>query len=1104
MIPHLEDWEIVVDRQGDEKLAFGMTDNPFQDTEATTFGFAWTNAAHGGCGKATVNLMSQSASFLAGLDLLPDDRLLIRLQCGDESALKDRYVGVIRRVDLGYGTEPKIRGLEANGIIGQFRHIPLFLFMDNMSVAAITTALIADVATKSDITSYSSYITYGTEYTVAYTDFFNQYADRALKRLVELAGPDCVWGVVPGDSGTPTDARFYFQQLGDTAEDLGFEVNVNVQEAKGAMTRDRILNGMLVSCQRQIGGGDLWMFIPPASGTIPYRVGLERVHELVAPLDAYAWAEAKLASFPATDEKITFKVPNFGEQIWANEIIATPLAIALVEGGANYEIMCRSYTTTVDGSGSVDTAFELGTLPKMGLPEQFGDLYRDTIVAKAREFWSSVELAARDSDVIREWRRAAAKNHSIMNFWGTNLDNIESILKPGAWNDGGFEEPSTFPKYGWDYDSEKQRAVGHDSNGTIAVVAIPTGLTAGAAIVYLKTGGASYSQSDYGEFHFNEHTEPDEYWYWTSDWWGLHPKLVGQPTNAWRMAVTLKHKFGTGVPESPMKVWLGPPENLDEDYFTVNTYGDMKALDHYCDIIFGATTTDPTTAAGYCLRVFRGENEPWGNVLVALGWVSGGTFHSNWWDAGATPDVTSAHSIPLGTDGTGGDTHTWELDVWLPTTGGSGEFRVRARKNRTAEVLWDSADFFGDGEVSGSAPTPVGNYYVMCAYYQCTGAESNDYVMGLRNVDTQSPGGIEIAVTRDGEYWTIGNPETLLTLLGDTYLAGERQLMFAVKLGEGNSLSSWAIGFTHETPEINLAWDQNFGDEGTGDGLFKQPIDCTVDAGFIYVSDYNNHRIQLLTNTSPPVYSAKFGTEGTGDANFDHPHGIDDDASYLYIVDSSNTRIKIHAKTSPFGLVRQIALGATAQGITVSGRTYVATDHIYVSCNDGYVWIYQKDGTYVDKFEPFPDHTPPYNVPKDVTVSGDEEHLYVLCAGGTETDDPTNRIIKVKRASPYARVWSWGQRGLDPPNGKWEGPSAVCRLGDVLIVSSGANAVYVEKNYLTTLADRGTYAEYMDHLTGAGGESAGGFLQVIAGDIRDNLLYCAETGYCQVKRFVLS
>jgi len=1100
---HLEDWEIVVDRQGVEKLAFGMTDNPFQDTEATTFGFSWTNAALGGCGKASINLMSQSASYLAGLDLLPDDRMLIRLQCGNESSLKDRYVGTIRRVDLGYGTEPKIRGLEANGIVGQFRKIPLFLFLDDSTVSAIVMALVADLADKSDLTNYTPYITYGADYTVAHTDFFHHYADRAIKRLAELAGPDCVWGVVPGDSGTPTDARFYFQQFGDTAEDLGFEVNVNVEDAKGSVTRDRILNGMLVTCQRKIGGGDLWMFIPPPADSIPYRVGLERVPELVEPLDAYAWAEAKLSSFPTDDEKISFKVPNFGEQIWANEIINTPLAIALVGGGTDYEIMCRSYTTTVDGSGSVDTAFVLGTLPSFGLAEQFGDLYRDTIVAKAREFWSGAELAARDSDVIREWRRAAAKTHGIMNLWGTNLDNIESILTAGAWNDGGFEEPSTFPNYGWDYDPDKQRAFGKNSNGTIGTIAIPTGITAGAAIVYLKTGGASYYQNETEEFVLNEHTEPNEYWYWTSDWWGLHPKLVGAPTNTWRMAVTLNHKFTTGVPEAPMKIWMGPVENLAQSYLSVTTYAHMKALTHYYDIIFAATTTDPTTASGYCLRVFRGADEPWGNVLMALGWVSGGTFHSNWWDAGATPDGTWAHSIALGTDGTGGDGHTFELDVWLPTTGGEGEFRVRVRKNKTTQVLWDSADDFGDGEVSSSAPSPVGGYYVMCAYHKSTGDTNTDYCMGLRNVDIQSPGGIEIAVTRDGEYWTIGNPNTLLTLLGDTYLDAERQLMFAVKLGEGNSLSSWAVGFTHETPSAELAWEDNTGDEGTGDAYFKQPKDCTVDADYIYVTDYSNHRVQILTNADPPVYSAQFGTEGTGDAQFDHPWGIDHDDTYLYIADQTNHRVKVHLKASPYTFIRSIGSFAHGvKGVTVTGRTYSADDLVYVSCEDDYIWIYKKDGTYVDKFRPFSDLST--ENPEDVKVSGDENHLYITNPGGSLTDDASNIIRKVKRTSPYTEVWSWGQRGWDPPNGKWEWPWAVCRLGDLLIVSSGASAVYPVKNFLTILADRGTYAEYMDHLDGSGGESGKGFLQAYAGDIKDNILYVCEAGYCQLKRFTIS
>jgi len=1103
---HLKDWELVVDRQGVEKLAIGMTDNPFQNTIATNFGFGFTNTSTGGCGKANVNLMGQSASYMAGLDLLPDDRLLIRLQCGDEADLLDRYVGVLRKVDTAYGTDPQVRKLEATGIFGQFRKVPLLLFYDAKTVIQIAQGVIADLATKTDITSYSTYIDYGS-YEIAQTDFLDHYADKAIKRLATIAGPDCIFGVVPGDSATPTDARFYFTQLGDTAVDPGFEVEDTIEEAEGYITRDRILNGMLVSCQRKIGGGDLWLYIPPADGTIPHRIKTERIPEIVAPTDAYEWANAKLEGQPINDQRISFKVPGFGKQVWANEIMDAPLSVLLQPGGTPVEIKCLEYSLSVDGSGTVDSQFSIGSMPDMHLANLYGDLYRETLVAQAREFWSGAELAARDSDFIREARRHAAQTHGIRNIWGTNLDNIESILTDEGWADGDFEEPAAFPDYGWDYDADKQRTIGSGANGTIAIVPIPSGLTAGAAIVYLKTGGASYWQADSEHWVRNENTEPNATWEWWSDWFGIRPHLYSIPTNTWRMGVTCNYKYSSGVPESPIRVWMGPMEKLD-DATNPTTYGAMKTLAHYYDIIFAATTTDPTTASGFCLRMHRRSGDTAGNVAVALGWVSAGTFHSNWWDAGATPDAQTVGTVCLGTDAavwTG--THSFELDVWLPSTGGSGEFRVKVRKNRTAEVLWDSSDIHGDGEVSGSAPDPEGDYYVMCAYYEPDPDEQEDYTCGIKNVDIQSPGGIGVAVTRDGEYWTTGNVRTLLTLFGDTYLDGERQLMFAVNLGEGNSLSSWAVGFTHETPAAALAWDDNFGDEGTGNGEFKQPRDCSVDHDYIYVSDYNNDRVQRLTNTDPPVYSAQFGTTGTGDANFDKPWGIDHDNTYLYIADSSNKRIKVHLKASPYTFIRSIGSGTLThalRGCTITGRTYSGSDLVYVTDNNGWVWIFQKDGTYVSKFEPFSDHTPPNNICDDVTLSGDEAHLYCTSPGGSATDDPTNCIRKIKRESPYTAIWTWGQRGLDPVNGKWEWPWAVCRLGDLLIVSSGASGAYPAKNYLTILADRGNYAEYLDHVNGLGGESGAGFLQAYAGDIRDNIIYVCETGYCQLKRFTLS
>lgn len=1106
MAAHLEDWEIRVDRQGVEKMSFGMTDNPFQDDEATTFGFMFTTRSRGGCSSATINVMGQLDTYVAGLDLLPDDRLLIRLQCGAENSLIDRYVGAVKQVDLAWGTDPKVRKIQAAGFFGQFRKVPLFAFYNDKTIQELVQAVIADLATKSDVTSYAAYITHGADYTVALTDFMDLYGDRALKRLSKLAGADTVWGIVPGDSGTPTDARFFFQPLGSTAADPGFEVGANIEDAEGTLSRARFLNGMLVGCQRKISGGNLWLYVPPPEGTIPWRVGKLRVPEVVEPADAYHYAETVIQGFPDTDTQIKFTAPNFGEQIWANEIINSALAVKMQKGGSATEVFVQEVTVSVDENGSVDSAFTLGTMPDLQLMHSWGDLVRDQVVAEAGEFWSGVELMARDSDVIRGWRRDAAKEHGIRNFWAANLDNIEAILSNNAWADGGYEEPTGFHDFGWNYNPDAQRVKGTESQGSVCCVPIPTGLTAGAAIVYLKLAGADYHQNHEEHWDVMMTTDPNGQWYWANDWWGICPKLLSMPSNVWRGAVSCIYKFSSGVPEQPIKVRCGP---MDPLFDTTNptTYGNMKALSHYIDVVF-AGSTHSTTTNGYCLRVHRRSGESSGIAKCALGWVSNGTFHSDWWAGGATPDSQAVGQFNLGNDkGVGSGAHSFECDVWLPTSGGSGDFRVRVRKNQTAEVLWDSNTIHGAGAVSGSAPDPAGRHFAQVVWYEADPETTNYAPFGLKGVAIESPGGLNIAVTRDGEFWTIGAPEVLLTLFGDTYLDAERKIMFSVDLGEGNSIGSWGVGFLHETPDWEMTWDQNYGDDGTGDGEFREPRDCTVDSDYIYVTDYNNDRVQILTNDDPPVFSAKFGTGGTGDGQFDLPWGIDKDDTYLYVADSGNKRVSVFLKASPYTWIRHIGAGTlthNSYGVTVEGRTYAATDRLYVCCDDGYVWIFQKDGTYVDKFEPFTDASPPNNRPEDVCVSGDENHLYITSPGGSAVDDPTNRIIKVKRQSPYTRIWSWGQRGLDPPNGKWEWPWSIARLGDCLIVSSGSNAVYVTKNYLTILADRGTYAEYLDHETGAGGESGAGFLQPYAGDIRDNIFYMMAASYCQLKRFILS
>ena len=79
---------------------------------------------------------------------------------------------------------------------------------------------------------------------------------------------------------------------------------------------------------------------------------------------------------------------------------------------------------------------------------------------------------------------------------------------------------------------------------------------------------------------------------------------------------------------------------------------------------------------------------------------------------------------------------------------------------------------------------------------------------------------------------------------------------------------------------------------------FNAPYSITLDGvGNIYVSDYNNHRIQKLDYSGN--FLTKFGSYGSGNGQFNGPRDLAvDSAGNIYVADGGNDRIQ---KFDPFG-----------------------------------------------------------------------------------------------------------------------------------------------------------------------------------------------------------
>lgn len=86
-----------------------------------------------------------------------------------------------------------------------------------------------------------------------------------------------------------------------------------------------------------------------------------------------------------------------------------------------------------------------------------------------------------------------------------------------------------------------------------------------------------------------------------------------------------------------------------------------------------------------------------------------------------------------------------------------------------------------------------------------------------------------------------------------------------------------------------------WGSEGSESGQFMGHNDVvpSPDGRYVYVPDYENHRIQKFTTNGTYVMEWGSGSESTTNGEFDNPHSVDVDLSgNVYVSDKDNHRIQ--------------------------------------------------------------------------------------------------------------------------------------------------------------------------------------------------------------------
>ncbi len=248
----------------------------------------------------------------------------------------------------------------------------------------------------------------------------------------------------------------------------------------------------------------------------------------------------------------------------------------------------------------------------------------------------------------------------------------------------------------------------------------------------------------------------------------------------------------------------------------------------------------------------------------------------------------------------------------------------------------------------------------------------------------------------------------------------------------------------------HVAYSTQFGATGSGNGQLNSPRSSAIDGqGNVWVSDYNNHRIEEFSATGK--FLAAYGSYGTGNGQFEQPTGIDINQSTgnLYIADCALDRIQELSSTGTFIRTFGSAGSEPGQLQCPAGIKLDSGGNVWVvdSANDR-VQEFSSTGTFKAAYGSKGSGNGQFSEPWGLTFSG--SNLYV-------TDYANNRVQELSSTGSYIGQFGFGGDG----GGEFKGPETIATdaAGNLYVVDNGNDRVEefsAAGTFLTSFASPGS------------------------------------------------
>ena len=245
----------------------------------------------------------------------------------------------------------------------------------------------------------------------------------------------------------------------------------------------------------------------------------------------------------------------------------------------------------------------------------------------------------------------------------------------------------------------------------------------------------------------------------------------------------------------------------------------------------------------------------------------------------------------FGSSGTGGGGLSAPVGMTVDTSG--DVWVVDSANNRVQEFSAGGLPLkvFGEaGAGNGQFSTPygiainknTGNVYVsdrgdsrIEEFYSSGEYDTKFGSYGTGAGDLSSPSGV--SVDSSGNIWVAD-------------LGNNRVEEFS---STGTFIKTFGFGVSNGKAEFEVCTSGcQAGLAGSGSGQFNSPSEIAFSGGDVYVTDYNNDRVEVFNEKGE--YLRAFGSLGSGDGQFSHPYGIATEPSTgnLYVADEGNHRVQ--------------------------------------------------------------------------------------------------------------------------------------------------------------------------------------------------------------------